>query len=336
MTTSTVETSAPAATKPHSHDRPFLAGVALSAFAAIGYTATNMCLRDLSTDVDPFWVGCTKAVPTFLVAALLMASRRSRGLSIGLTRSSALFLFVSSLAAQLGANVAMQESFKMIGLAITVPVTTGAMMIASAILGRLMLGELVSHRATASMTVLILAIVALGFGAVEASRSMQTAAALATAPVERSIWEIAIGVLLAVGAGAGYALLGISIRSAAGSGASVSSSLLIVSLTGMCSLSIASWATIGLDGMAATTDRQWQYMIAAGVLNMASFFALSKALQLISIVHVNMVNASQVALAALAGVIWFAEPQSPELWIGVLLTVAGLLLLRRRPRQIAR
>ena len=87
---------------------------------------------------------------------------------------------------------------------------------------------------------------------------------------------------------------------------------------------------LGWRGILATTAWDWGIMLAAGVLNAVAFFALSKALRLVTVVHVNLVNASQVAMAAVAGVAFFDEAWTAALSIGVGLTVLGLLVMRKR------
>ena len=62
--------------------------------------------------------------------------------------------------------------------------------------------------------------------------------------------------------------------------------------------------------------------------------ALTKSLQLTSVVYVNALNATQATLAALAGVLIFQEARSPWLLAGVALTIAGLMLLARAHRQM--
>jgi drug/metabolite transporter, DME family len=44
---------------------------------------------------------------------------------------------------------------------------------------------------------------------------------------------------------------------------------------------------------------------------------------------VNLINASQVALAALAGFLFFSEPASPALVIGIVLSVVGMVMIDR-------
>ena len=46
-------------------------------------------------------------------------------------------------------------------------------------------------------------------------------------------------------------------------------------------------------------------MLAAGVFNLIAFVAVTRALQIATLVYVNALNASQVAMAGLAGVIFF-------------------------------
>ena len=52
-------------------------------------------------------------------------------------------------------------------------------------------------------------------------------------------------------------------------------------------------------------------MLAAGVCNTVAFIALTKSLQLTSIVYVNSLNATQATMAAIAGVFIFGEDSRP-------------------------
>jgi DME family drug/metabolite transporter len=65
-------------------------------------------------------------------------------------------------------------------------------------------------------------------------------------------------------------------------------------------------------------------------LNFTAFAALSLSLKALPVVAVNLINATQVAMAAAAGVILFAEPLTASLIIGIALTFAGLLILASR------
>ena len=72
----------------------------------------------------------------------------------------------------------------------------------------------------------------------------------------------------------------------------------------------------------------------AGVFNAVAFVALIQALKLAPLVHVNAVNSSQTALAAVAGILIFGEPLTLTLALGVALTTAGLLLLDHGQKDV--
>ncbi len=63
--------------------------------------------------------------------------------------------------------------------------------------------------------------------------------------------------------------------------------------------------------------------------NAVAFVALTKSLELVGVVYVNALNATQAAMAAVAGVLYFKEPLSAALGLGVVLTAGGLLLMKR-------
>ena len=81
--------------------------------------------------------------------------------------------------------------------------------------------------------------------------------------------------------------------------------------------------------MLHTDSADFGMMVLAGVFNLIAFVALTRALQITSLVYVNALNASQVAMASLAGIVLFHEQASPTLTIGVSLTVLGLLIMPR-------
>jgi drug/metabolite transporter (DMT)-like permease len=74
-------------------------------------------------------------------------------------------------------------------------------------------------------------------------------------------------------------------------------------------------------------------MVVAGLLNFCAFVSLSIALKSLPVVAVNLLNASQVAMAALAGIIFFSEPVTSSLITGVGLTLLGLLVMVQRKRN---
>jgi drug/metabolite transporter (DMT)-like permease len=105
--------------------------------------------------------------------------------------------------------------------------------------------------------------------------------------------------------------------------------LFTIGLVGTISLGSVTWWRIGWDGMWATPGEDAILMLSAGLFNAAAFWALTKALQVVTVVYVNALNATQVALAAVAGMIFFREALSGQLVAGILLTALGLMLMKR-------
>ena len=100
-------------------------------------------------------------------------------------------------------------------------------------------------------------------------------------------------------------------------------------LVGVISLgSLTLWRS-GSEEMSTTTRHDLALMLMAGLFNALAFLALVKALQVASVVYVNALNASQAALAAVAGILFFREALSEQLALGILLTVLGLMLMKR-------
>ena len=95
-------------------------------------------------------------------------------------------------------------------------------------------------------------------------------------------------------------------------------------------------ARIGFEQMCATDGAQLTWMIAAGIANAIAFVALTKSLELVGVIHVNALNATQAAMAAVAGILIFKETPSAALGVGVVLTALGLLLMKRGDQQQSR
>jgi multidrug transporter EmrE-like cation transporter len=49
------------------------------------------------------------------------------------------------------------------------------------------------------------------------------------------------------------------------------------------------------------------------------------------VIHANVLTASQVAMAAVAGIFFFEEAASPALLAGVAMTIAGMVSIDRPP-----
>ncbi len=304
---------------------PVVLGTACGIVSSLLYTAANIYLRKLAGHVDPVWVSCLKASPVALVASSLVARRLWRAQRVWPTRRQLLGLVAASLFVHLGGNVAFQWTLAQIGLAITVPLMFGSLIISGAILGRVFLGEPITPRSAVAMLLLIAAIGVLSLGAPDANRSI--AATLETLPRNSPLW-LAAAVGTACLAGVAYAVLGVVIRRLVTTEVPIGTTLLVVSGTGILLLGSISFARHGYSQLIRTSPEHLRAMVAAGLFNMVAFFALTKSLQLISVVHSNALNASQAAMAGLAGVLLFGEAVSVSLVVGAALTVVGLVAMQ--------
>jgi DME family drug/metabolite transporter len=324
-------TPPPAAHPPPKLLDPFLIGTACGLASAFIYTAANSFLRSVS-GCDPVWVSAVKAVPTVVLMTPWLATMATRGQRLAPGWPAALAIVAAGLFGQLVGNVSFQWGLSQVGVAMTVSLSLGGMIVSAAILGRVFLHEPVTPRAAVSLAVLLVAIAVLSLGAGAARASV--------APSVASPLQTAAGVAAGCLAGFAYSVLNVVIRYAVLRGMPLPTTLLLVTGAGLISLGTLAWTRIGLVGMLATKPADLTLMLLGGVCNTLAFLALTKSLQLTSVVYVNALNATQAALAALAGVFIFQEAFSPWLVQGVALTILGLAILTRlrpalRPPQPA-
>lgn len=306
--------------------RPPVGIVAASAFglfAAVGYTAANIALRQ-SVAVDPFLVSAVKAAPTVMLLGPVLIWMWLTNRTIATSTKMIPRFAAAALLAQVVGNGAFQIALGVIGLAASVPITLGTLIIGGAILGRMMLGEPVRIRTIIAMMTLILAVVVL-------SLPGATAKPIASS-ISLPIWA---GALMAVASGAAYSLFGVMLRQTLTGGLSPPATMFVSGVVGAIVLWTITVSRIGASGIESITADQWSVMATAGICNFTAFVSLSIALKALPVVAVNLLNASQVAMAAVAGVLLFAEPVTWPLLIGIALTFAGLGILANRRKSSA-
>lgn len=291
--------------------------------AAAAYSVANLALRGLSRPDGgvgwDMWVAGTKAFPTFFVAIVLLAIRRSRGQTSFAAWS---FVWPIALAAffnQLGGNFAFQMSLSKIGLAISVPICFASIICSGAIVGRYVLGDQVSVRTGISMGLMVASIMFLS----TAARNRAT-----VVPTEAD-WGTATGVALAVISGLVYGVTGVFIRKAVRSQMPVAATLFLFSAAGFLMLCPLSLCLLTPQTLATTTPAEWATIAIAGVFNALGFFAITHAMRHLTISRANVINASQNALCAVGAVMIFGESLSIFGLMGIGLTIAGLLTLDR-------
>jgi len=297
--------------------------------SSAGYTLANIYLRSL-VNCHPTWVSCVKAIPTLMLVVPWLIIRRWRGNRQFPATRAVRLLVITGLFGQICGNVVFQWSLGIIGLILAVPLTLGTMIATGAFLGHRFLHEHVSRATIISVTLLILAVFILSFGAGEAHHNVQGKASDSQQVPAVSVWILTAGVGAACLAGIAYSCLGAAIRYGLHQNLSLPMTLGIVSLVGLISLTFCSLITPGLQTMLETRPRDLRYMFYAGIWNAVGFLALTKALNQTSLIHVNALSATQVAMTVIAGLLLFGESLTWMTGIGVTLTILGLLLMREQ------
>lgn len=307
-------------------DDALLLGTIFGVISALAYTSTNLTLRRVAhtQELDwAIWVSCWKGVPAAVIAWLLIAHRAWRGLPALPPRKLVLPLIATGVFMQFVGNVCFQWGLSLGGLALTVPLTFATLIGSGAILGRIVLGEPITMRSLAAIAVLVVSIVFLSLGAEGATRSM----------LAESSWLTILGAIATASlAGLAYGTCGVVIRRTTTGVHNVSlpGTLVLLSTTGVVGLGLTSWFRLGTDRLWETTSFELSNMLAAGLLNAIAFFACGAALMRLSVVRVNMINATQAAMCAAGGVLFFDEALTVWVVLGTLLTMGGLMLMERQ------
>lgn len=300
-------------------------GTACCVLSAFCYTAANICLRKLAAlDADEMWVTCIKEVVTVSVIGPWLLIRALRGLPV-LPPPRLLFVLVlTGLAVQLAGNLSVQWAFGVVGLAVTLSAIFGVMLTASAVFAFLFLGERVVPRSMTAIALLVLSVALLELGAGAANGTTVNSAGETLG----SFW-IVLGVAAACLAGLMFATLSTVIRSTVSARVPISTIVFVITGMGVLSLGPLSAWRLGPGILLHTEPQQMAWMLAAGTFNLVAFLAITKGLQLTTVVHANVLNASQVAMGAVAGIVLFHESLNGWMVLGICLTIVGVLLIGR-------
>lgn len=298
-------------------------GVLLGALSAVGYSAANLSLRGLSGRDESLswavWVTAMKALPTVVLSVYLLLRRWRRAEPFYPTRRPIPALVAAAFVMQFGGNLGFQIALIHVGLAITVPLVFAFIICTGAALGRIFLGDGVSFRTVVAMAIMTVAIMLLSWAAT-LNATQQTSAHVVA-------W---FGVLMAIVSGLSYGVNGVVIRRVSRDLLPIESMLIIYSTTGLISLTAIGMVLLGPDRIAAITTAEWSMMLAAGICNAFAFFCITNALKLMNISQVNVINASQNAMCAMAAVLIFGEAVSTPLVVGIALSICGLFVLDRK------
>lgn len=283
----------------------------------------------MATTCDPATVSFVKAIPIALAASVMVFANAARGRRVWPSVPWLVRLVLGAIFMQLAGNLAFQWSLGQIGLALTVPLCMGTLLIGSAVLGRIWLIEPISGRSLLAILLLISSIVVLSSVANESAASVRQ---LEIAQV--SFGLLAGGIGAACLSGLAYALGNVVIRKALAEHIPVATALSIMSVTGVVVLGGLSLRH-GTGTLAAMGMENFGAVALAGVFNAVAFYSLVRALQLLSVIQANLICASQVAMSVACGAIFFDEPAGILQFGGIGLTVAGLVTMTRQAKTVS-
>ncbi len=275
-----------------------------------------MCLCSLANAADQVWTLWVKESVTVAVVGPWLLYHVVRGRYAMPSLKALAGLAVVGVAVQLLGNLSMLGAFGVVGLAVTVPVVYATSLTGTAILGRLVLGESVTLRSSLAIASLIVAITLLNLGA-SGESSVQDPG------------KARLAIAAACLAGVIYAVMTVSIRKSVAGLVPLPMVVLIIPAMGTLTLGPLGLWRDGIQGLVGHAPERLGLMLLAGALNLVAFVAYSQALRWIAAVQANVVNAAQVAMAALGGVLFFSEPPSPMLVLGVGLTIVGIFLIEQ-------
>ena len=319
VTTPTSDLPRPTALLP-----PALLGTACCLVSALGYTAANICLRRLAVDCDAAWVTCVKASVAALLVCPWLLYRTLGCRAAVLPLKAFAFLVLLGLIGQFGGNLNLQFALATLGLTITIPTVFGLILVASAVLGRLVLGERVSRRSVGAIGILIGAMVLLGLGAGAANQSVGEEGRAMVGPT----W-VALGIGAACLSGVCYACLSTGIRRVVSPAVPPAWVVFVTTSVGMVTMGAISVYRLGIPRLLDTRADDLGFMLAAGFFNLVAYLALARGLQSTALIRVNVLNASQVAMCGVAGLLLFGEPPSWFLLLGVGMTIVGMTFIDR-------
>jgi drug/metabolite transporter (DMT)-like permease len=286
------------------------------------YTAYNVCLRYVSDQADPAWINCVQASVSVTVFGVYLAWQAGHGRPALPSWTDVAAMLILSLITQ-GGGVLLVWAMSVIGAAVTVTIQTAVMLAASALLGLVVLKERVTrvHWAAIALITVSVGFFSMGAGSTDPADAGQALSA-------RGL----LGIGAAALAGVAFAILTVGIRKTVTGNTTPAAVVFLMNLMGVLALGPWSLYSLGAEAMLATPPRDLSVMLAAGLMNLVAFLLVTKSLQMITVVRVNVLNNGlSTVLTAIVGIAFFMEPWNGMVCGGMLLSIPGILLISLSP-----
>ncbi|MDR1923765.1 MAG: DMT family transporter [Planctomycetaceae bacterium] len=334
-------------------------GVVFAFFSTFFYGASNVSMRLLTEyEVDYDWILFYKELFGFVVLLPWLLLRFFQGRFDRISRRLILFMAFAAIICELIGSHLQVIGYAMIGLIITVPLVQSSTLIGVAILGRYVLGDLLSRRRKFAIVTLIVAVVLLSVG-------KEMTATEGDRQGGMTFIFVAIG---AVVAGCAYSIyiviLRYSMRKYWNEESSVWQSfqftrwagfdipprnktdnnpkdqnvgkqyapfpvtlaMNIILGVGVVIFAIFIFVKHGVSGFYDVPVNVWYIIPVSGVCNMVGFFFQIQGLRMTSAVQASLIGVSQMIVLSVIGFMYFRESVNFAVTIGLFLVAYGVVI----------
>lgn len=294
-------------------------GFLYGAVAAIFYTVSALCVRQLTVLDSPYALPLfvRESVAAFVALPIVIVGLIRHTIPTNQWRFWGLLFGVSCLMQILG-NITYFWLFKAAGIAIALScIWTGGLFSAQTF-DLVCLKERFNVRTFIGLSIVLAAVCCIGIGLGQGDGALSSLSKYGAGAIALIILG---GLLVGIMNSSTMA----SVRVAHKNNVPFWVPILLVPGSGTIVLGILSLMEHGSGILTALTYEQFGVALLAGVANLIAFAALVKGLGTTSLAYMNLLNASQVALGALAGIFWFMEPSNGFIIAGIILTIAAIL-----------
>ena len=292
--------------------------------AALFYTISALCVRQLVEMKSPYALPLfiRESVAAFVALPIVIWGLIRHTIPTNQWRFWGLLFGVSCLMQVLG-NITYIWLFDMAGIAIALScVWTGGLFSAQTF-DLVCLKERFNVRTFIGLSIVLAAICCIGIGLGLSSNTL-------TSLSQYGAGAIALVILGGLLVGIMNSSTMASVRVAHKNSVPFWVPILLVPGSGTIVLGTLSWMEHGSGIFTALTYEQFGVALVAGIANLIAFAALVKGLGTTSLAYMNLLNASQVALGALAGILWFKELWNGFIIAGILLTIVAILTAKQK------
>lgn len=299
-------------------------GTIICIVSTILYSCSNIILRELTgMRLDPRWILCVKeivcvsaVVPVIIVLNLLGKYRWPKWKWV------ICIIIGGTVCEVVGAQLQLW-AYTVVGIIVTIPLIQSANLIVAVIVGAFFLREKIFFRGAVAVGILVVSMICLIFGPMpDQAQELPTP--------HSTIWLILGGVGACV-AGIAYAIYVVLLRyTSENREMPISLIMVIVTGIGVLVFGVQLLAERGFSGFyQGIPPKAWFWVLLTGVANTIGFYFQVLGLRYTVIARAQLIAAAQIVLITIVGILYFGEIANTLVWIGVSLTILGVLVITK-------